>query len=155
MTITLPRIDILIRKARRLSGEEDYNETDYGIPTSFFVEALNDASDLIHLHFVNAKCDPFAAYDATAGTLAACFAGQVEGIGAAPHLIAEDAAGSRLADRRWAGGGAPGTHVAALGEIIAWPDGVLRGRQVVWLGHRVVPGGPEHTAPGLLDAAGG
>jgi len=65
MTITLPRIDILIKKARRLSGEEDYNETDYGIPTSFFIEALNDASDLIHLHLVNEKCEPFAAYDDT------------------------------------------------------------------------------------------
>ncbi|CAH0154934.1 acetate/propionate family kinase [Roseomonas sp. CECT 9278] len=81
------------------------------------------------------------------------FAGQMEGIGAAPRFTAQDAAGRRLADRRWEAGGAPGDHRAALGVIIDWLDGVLQGRRVAAIGHRVVHGGPELAAPVVVDAA--
>jgi acetate kinase len=80
------------------------------------------------------------------------FAGQMEGIGAAPRFTAKDAAGTRLADRRW-DDGAPGHHAAALGVIIDWLDGVLGGRRVAAIGHRVVHGGPDLAAPVLVDAA--
>lgn len=60
--IKLPRTDLLLKKARVLSGEEDYNDDDYGIRTQFLLEALNDANDFVHLHLVNEKCEPFATY---------------------------------------------------------------------------------------------
>ncbi|WP_332837422.1 acetate/propionate family kinase [Neoroseomonas rubea] len=88
-----------------------------------------------------------------AATPVARFAGQVEGIGAAPHFVAKDAAGARLADRRWDDGGAPANHRAALGVIIDWLDGVLAGRRVAAIGHRVVHGGPDFAAPVLVDVA--
>jgi acetate kinase len=81
------------------------------------------------------------------------FAGQVEGIGAAPHFVARAAGGEPLSERRWEGGGAPASHAAALGVIIAWLEGALGGRRLVAVGHRVVHGGPDHAAPALLDAA--
>jgi acetate kinase len=81
------------------------------------------------------------------------FAGQVEGIGAAPRFVAKDAAGGRLADRRWDGAEAPTGHRAALGVVIDWLDGVLAGARVAAVGHRVVHGGPDLAAPVLLDDA--
>ena len=81
------------------------------------------------------------------------FAGQVEGIGAAPRFTARDAAGRRLAERDWAEGGAPDSHRAALAAIIAWLDGVLEGRRVAAVGHRVVHGGPDLAAPVVVDGA--
>lgn len=86
-------------------------------------------------------------------TPVARFAGQVEGIGAAPHFVARNAAGARLTDRRWDDGGAPANHRAALGVIIDWLDGVLAGRRVAAIGHRVVHGGPDLAAPVLVDVA--
>jgi acetate kinase len=93
----------------------------------------------------------FAAFAAAEGSLAERFAGQVEGIGAAPRFTARDATGRRIAEQDWAGGGAPGNHAAALGAIIAWLDGVLAGSPVVAVGHRVVHGGPDFTEPTLID----
>jgi acetate kinase len=93
----------------------------------------------------------FAAFEAAEGRLAARYAGQIEGIGAAPRFAAKDSGGKRIAEQDWRGGGAPGTHAAALGEIIGWLDGVLQGRPVVGVGHRVVHGGPDFAAPTLLD----
>ena len=81
------------------------------------------------------------------------YAGQMEGIGAEPHFLARDAAGRVLAERRWDGTEAPAHHRAALGVIIEWLDGVLEGRRVAAVGHRVVHGGPDLAAPVLVDVA--
>jgi acetate kinase len=81
------------------------------------------------------------------------FSGQVEGIGAAPRFTAKDAGGARLADQRWTDGTAPGNHRAALRVIIDWLSGVLAGRRVAAVGHRVVHGGPDLAAPVLVDVA--
>ncbi len=94
----------------------------------------------------------FEVFEVQAGPVAR-YAGQVEGIGAAPRFTAKDAAGARLAERRWTDGGAPADHRAALGVIIGWLDGVLGGRRVAAIGHRVVHGGPDLAAPVLVDAA--
>ncbi|WP_240789877.1 acetate/propionate family kinase [Roseomonas sp. HF4] len=93
----------------------------------------------------------FELFEARDGAPVARFGGQVEGIGAAPHFVAQDAAGRRLADRRWDGAAAPADHRAALGVIIEWLDGVLAGRRVAAVGHRVVHGGPDLAAPVLVD----
>jgi acetate kinase len=93
----------------------------------------------------------FAAFEVAGETLDARYAGQVEGIGAAPRFTAKDSGGKRILEQDWKGGGAPASHAAALGEIIGWLDGVLAGRAVVAVGHRVVHGGPDFTTPTLLD----
>jgi acetate kinase len=93
----------------------------------------------------------FAAFGVSGGALEARCAGQVEGIGAAPRFTAKDAAGTRIAEQDWAGGGAPANHAAALGEIIGWLEGQLAGEPVVAIGHRVVHGGPDFAEPMLID----
>jgi acetate kinase len=93
----------------------------------------------------------FAAFETAEASLDVRFAGQVEGIGAAPRLTARDATGKKLLEQDWAGGGAPTSHAGALGEIIGWLDGVLAGRPVIAVGHRVVHGGPDFAAPMLID----
>jgi acetate kinase len=93
----------------------------------------------------------FAAFETQGGGLEARYAGQVEGIGAAPRFTAKDAAGTKLAEQRWEGGGAPASHAASLNEIIAWLEGVLDGRPVVAIGHRVVHGGPDFAEALLID----
>ncbi len=93
----------------------------------------------------------FAAFEVVQAGLEARFAGQVEGIGAAPRLTARDAGGHKLLEQDWSGGGAPASHAEALGHIIAWLEGVLAGRPVIAIGHRVVHGGPDFAAPMLID----
>ncbi|WP_291296769.1 acetate/propionate family kinase [Elioraea sp.] len=93
----------------------------------------------------------FAAFAAAKGVLTLQCAGQVEGIGATPRFIARNAEGETIATEGWAGGGAPASHAAALDAIITWLDGMLDGRPVVGVGHRVVHGGPDFSAPTLID----
>lgn len=94
----------------------------------------------------------FAAFEVVTQGLELRCAGQVEGIGAAPRFVAKGADAGVLVDRRWDGGGAPGSHAEALGVIIDWLDGgALQGRQVIALGHRVVHGGPDFAEPLLID----
>ena len=93
----------------------------------------------------------FAAYAIGAAGPEPRFAGQVEGIGAAPRLKGASHDGAVTLDRRWDGGGAPANHAEALSVIIDWLQSVLQGAPVVAIGHRVVHGGPHLTAPVLID----
>lgn len=77
--------------------------------------------------------------------------GQIEGIGTHPHLIAKDTHGAVLIDETW-----PAAEVddvpAALDKVI----GFLRthvGRLPVAIGHRVVHGGPNFSAPVVVNEA--
>ena len=82
--------------------------------------------------------------------------GHIEGIGTAPHFLALDPSGARLAERRWAEDAAQ-THEALLGVLLDWVDSHLGTAVLVAAGHRVVHGGmefdrPARVTPGLLDA---
>lgn len=92
----------------------------------------------------------FATYEAVGATLTQLHAGQVEGVGATPHFMARDANGQKVADELWPDGGAPADHAAALHVIINWLEGRLPG-PVGAIGHRVVHGGPDFSAPLLID----
>jgi acetate kinase len=92
----------------------------------------------------------FAAYEAAGAALAQLHAGQVEGIGATPHFVARDSHGLKIADELWPDGGAPADHAAALNVIITWLEDRLPA-PVVAIGHRVVHGGPDFSAPILID----
>jgi acetate kinase len=78
--------------------------------------------------------------------------GQVEGIGTSPHLIAEDAEGQTLIDRRWPDGrgSAHAEFFRVIGDWLRehFSDVVLLG-----VGHRVVHGGTDYAAPVRVDAA--
>ena len=78
--------------------------------------------------------------------------GQMEGIGASPHLIARDARRQVLADKRWPGPDVA-DHVAALARIMEGIGPSIEGRNIIAVGHRVVHGGPDLAAPMLVDDA--
>jgi len=71
--------------------------------------------------------------------------GQIEGIGASPRIIAWDATGRVLADRKPEGEVRDG-H-AALESLARWLQSAYGRARVLAVGHRVVHGGPRHTRP--------
>jgi len=75
--------------------------------------------------------------------------GQVERIGQAPRLEAKNATGEILAERSWTDGKLD--HEAATAEIIALRRQTLSDRPVLAVGHRVVHGGMEYSAPVLIN----
>ena len=78
--------------------------------------------------------------------------GQVEGIGAQPHLIARDGAGAVAAEHRWPGGGRL-TQEDFLGEVFACADDHLGGDRLSAVGHRIVHGGAGYWRPTVIDDA--
>jgi acetate kinase len=77
--------------------------------------------------------------------------GQIEGIGARPHLIAKGAKGDVLIDKTWPAAEAADVP-AALGKVVEFLRAEI-GALPIAVGHRVVHGGPDYSAPILIDAA--
>jgi acetate kinase len=77
--------------------------------------------------------------------------GQIESIGVHPHLVAKDAHGGTLIDKTW-----PAAEVgdvpAALGKLVEFLRAEI-GTLPMAVGHRVVHGGPDYSAPILIDAS--
>lgn len=87
----------------------------------------------------------FALY-AREGTDARLLAhGKIEAIGLAPHLIARDAAGVTLAERRWSHEDGA-THETLLADLLNSVEAHV-GRELVAVGHRVVHGGVDFAEP--------
>ena len=78
------------------------------------------------------------------------FKGQVESIGSAPHMTAQDATGAKIANRRWPTG-VRSTHETLFGDLIAWMKEHLNGSQPIAIGHRVVHGGTTFAAATRID----
>jgi acetate kinase len=80
------------------------------------------------------------------------FKGQIEGIRTHPRLIAKDPAGQVLVDETW-----PAEEVnsvpAALEKLIGFLRPQIGGALPVVVGHRVVHGGPDYSAPTIIDEA--
>jgi acetate kinase len=79
--------------------------------------------------------------------------GQVEGIGTAPHFVAEDAEGRVLVERRW-----PDDHGSGHDHFFRVVGGWLREdfgdrATLLGVGHRVVHGGTEFAAPVRVSPA--
>jgi acetate kinase len=80
--------------------------------------------------------------------------GQIDGIGAKPHLKARDAQGRVLDDSDLELAGAPeAQHRAALAFLVRWLHEHEAGWEVTGVGHRVVHGAQEYSAPIRLDDA--
>jgi acetate kinase len=76
--------------------------------------------------------------------------GGIEGVGGDPHFTATDAAGSKLEDRHWRGKDAE--FGAMLGALLAWAERHVQPDALAAVGHRVVHGGRDLTAPVRLTA---
>ncbi len=94
----------------------------------------------------------FELFDVVGGQAEPRLDGQMEGIGASPHLIARDTQRKVLADRRWAGPDVA-DHAAALEVIMGGLERAIEGRRIIAVGHRVVHGGPDHAEPVLVNDA--
>jgi acetate kinase len=79
-------------------------------------------------------------------------AGQIDGLGARPHLKAQDAAGRVLDDVDLPIDG-DGQHRAALAYLVEWLHAHEAGWSIAGVGHRVVHGGQDYAQPILLDEA--
>jgi acetate kinase len=75
--------------------------------------------------------------------------GALEGIGTKPHFVARDAQGATLGEQSWPAGAAA-THEMLLGGLLKWVEQHLGQDSLVAVGHRVVHGGREFTAPVVL-----
>jgi acetate kinase len=77
--------------------------------------------------------------------------GGIEGIGTAPHMTAKDAKGKELVDRGWQD--ASMDHGAFFHVLGDWLREQLGDAGLAGVGHRVVHGGTEFTAPVRIDDA--
>ncbi|MDP2794311.1 MAG: acetate/propionate family kinase [Sulfurisoma sp.] len=81
-------------------------------------------------------------------------AGQIDGIGARPHLKARDAAGRTLDDVDLDLAGHPESqHRAALEFLVDWLHRHEAGWRIAGVGHRVVHGAEKYSQPIRLDDA--
>jgi len=79
-------------------------------------------------------------------------AGQIDGIGAKPHLKAKNAHGTVIDDTDLhLPGPAEQQHKAAMGFLVDWLQTHEAGWRIVGVGHRVVHGGERFSAPIRLD----
>jgi acetate kinase len=77
--------------------------------------------------------------------------GQIEGIDTSPHFIAKNAAGHTASEKRWAQGTTLG-HDGAVAHIMEWLKATYAAQhQLVAVGHRVVHGGVDYSAPVRID----
>ena len=98
----------------------------------------------------------FALFEIGKSGLSVASRGQIEGIGTAPHFIANDPSGAVLAEQRWPEGESP-THEVLLGTLLDWVGAHPGNDGLIAVGHRVVHGGPNRGRPervtnGLIDA---
>jgi acetate kinase len=78
--------------------------------------------------------------------------GQVEGIGTSPRLVAEDAAGRVLIERRWPDDRGSG-HTEFFRVVGSWLRERFSDATLLGVGHRVVHGGIDYAAPVRLEPA--
>ena len=82
----------------------------------------------------------------------ALFKGQVERIGTAPRLTAQDAAGALLVDETYDNDAVRG-HDGAITAVSTWLRHFGAETRLAAVGHRVVHGGAEFAKPVLVDDA--
>jgi acetate kinase len=91
----------------------------------------------------------FALYEAGRSELA-LFRGQIEQIGVSPRMRVVNARGESVMEQSWPVSGFD--HQAASREIIKTAVELIRGTPVLAVGHRVVHGGMNYSAPIQVDA---
>jgi acetate kinase len=95
----------------------------------------------------------FSLFEVGAGrTLCLVSKGQLDGVGSQPRLRARDAQGATLTDEAHAAAAVPDVR-AGMAHVSRWLTTHLGGTVPVAIGHRVVHGGSQFTAPQRVDAA--
>ena len=94
----------------------------------------------------------FSAFALADGGLAPGVRGQVEGLYTAPKFVAKAPTGEVIAQKSWGEGTRLG-HDGALEHLMAFLHEALDGNRMVGVGHRVVHGGLDFSAPTRVDAA--
>ncbi len=84
--------------------------------------------------------------------LAVVARGQAEGLNTSPRFVARDGAGATLDEKAW-GEGVKLGHDGALDHLVGFLRERLAGHRLVGVGHRVVHGGTEYSAPVRVDAS--
>jgi acetate kinase len=77
--------------------------------------------------------------------------GQIEGVGVKPHLIARGAGGETLVDQEWTSPDVKDVP-AALDKVVEFLRDQI-GQLPTAIGHRVVHGGPDYSAPTVITEA--
>ena len=94
----------------------------------------------------------FSLYAEAATGLDLVARGQAEGLYTSPRFVARDGADRVVDDKAW-GDGATVGHAGALDHLIAFLQTRLEAQRLVGVGHRVVHGGLEYSAPVRIDPA--
>ena len=94
----------------------------------------------------------FAAFHLAGGELNPLASGEIEGIGATAEGSVTTAAGEKSA-LRFDGSGPSVDHAAAMGAILEWLKHVGYNSSIAAVGHRIVHGGADYSAPVLIDDA--
>jgi acetate kinase len=112
------------------------------------MEAPISSPDCIAVINAGSSSVKFALY-AGADDAELMYRGQVEGLGIAPHLRIRSAQEEIVADQTWPAEGF--SHEAATREILAQGRRLIGDARVIGIGHRVVHGGPDYSAPVRLN----
>src|SRR6266540_2718098 len=88
-------------------------------------------------------------YTSDGAQLTMRYNGQIEGLGSQPHWLTKDAQGQLVEEHRWKSRG-DDDHRYALERLGTWLDPLLDEAGLIGVGHRVVHGGPEYSAPTLI-----
>jgi len=109
---------------------------------------MSDAILVVNAGSSSIKFSLFLERDETLGLL---LGGQIEGLYTAPRFKAKDATGGIVGERQWPAGETLG-HDGAVGFLAGFLREQLGGHRLVAVGHRVVHGGLDYTAPVRLTA---
>ena len=77
--------------------------------------------------------------------------GQAEGLSTSPRFVARDGRGQVLDEKSWGEGTSLG-HDGALDHLVDFLRGKLAEHRLIGVGHRVVHGGLDYSAPVRVDA---
>jgi acetate kinase len=87
------------------------------------------------------------------GSLTLVYRGAIEGIGAQPRFVVNDAAGRHLVDERLTVKENTLSHEHALGVLFGWIESYIAELKVIAAGHRIVHGGVFFSVPVLIEPA--
>ncbi|MDG4595420.1 MAG: acetate/propionate family kinase [Candidatus Contendobacter sp.] len=108
-------------------------------------------SDAILVVNAGSSSIKFSVFLAQGEALDLLLGGQIEGLYTAPRFKAKDAAGGIVGEKQWPAG-EPLGHDGAVGFLADFLREQLGGHRLVAVGHRVVHGGLDYTAPVRLTA---
>jgi acetate kinase len=108
-------------------------------------------SDVIAVLNAGSSSFKFSLFAVAPDGLAVLARGQAEGLFTSPRFVARDGAGAVLEDKTWDDGTQLG-HSGALDHLVAFLRARYSEHRLIGIGHRVVHGGAEYSAPVRVDA---